>query len=62
MLASEINWNPFGPIITPEMINPINPGTLNLLKIMGENRMINRRSEKVRIGFSNGNLNSPIKC
>jgi len=45
---------PFGPIKTPEMISPIIPGILNLLKINGENRIMSSVSARIRTGFFKG--------
>jgi hypothetical protein len=42
-----IRNKPCGPMIVPEMIKPIIPGILNLLKIKGTRRMINNISEKI---------------
>ena len=51
MVFSPISLNPFGPMITPEIINPIMEGILTFLNKIGERRMINKRSEKTRTGF-----------
>ena len=50
-----INPNACGPINKPEIINPIIPGIRNLLKTIGERRMINNKSEKTNTGLVNGN-------
>jgi hypothetical protein len=52
---------PKGPMITPEIINPIIPGILNLRRSTGDNKMMNKITEKTKIKLLKGNLNSLIK-
>ena len=54
-------FNPCGPIIVPETINPIMPGILIFLRRIGDKRMINRMVEKIRTGFLSGKSNSTSK-
>jgi hypothetical protein len=51
----------WGPIITPDMINPIIPGILNRLSSIGESRIINSINENINTGFVSGRENSCIK-
>ena len=51
---SPINPNPFGPIITPEIMSPIMEGMRIFLSKIGDKRMINRSREKTRTGFLSG--------
>ncbi len=51
---SPIKLNPFGPTITPEIINPIMEGILILLSKIGDKSMIKRMSEKINTGFFKG--------
>jgi hypothetical protein len=52
---SPIKLNPFGPIITPEIIRPMIEGILIFLSRIGDNRMMKRISEKINTGFFKGN-------
>jgi hypothetical protein len=45
---------PFGPTITPEMIKPIIAGIFNFLRTIGDNKMMNKISEKIKTGFFKG--------
>jgi hypothetical protein len=48
--TAEFFWmrnNPCGPIIIPEIIRPIIPGILNLLRIIGASKIIKRIREKM---------------
>jgi hypothetical protein len=47
-------FNPFGPTIKPEIINPIMPGMFNFLSNNGENRMIESMRAKIKTGLLNG--------
>lgn len=47
-------FKPCGPIITPEMINPIIPGILIRLSRIGESKIIKRISAKMSTGLLNG--------
>lgn len=47
-------FNPWGPIITPDIISPIIPGTLIGRRIMGESKIIKSTSEKISTGFCRG--------
>jgi len=51
---SPIKLNPFGPTITPEIINPIMEGILILRSKIGDKSMIKRMSEKINTGFFKG--------
>jgi hypothetical protein len=53
LLFSKI-FNPEGPIITPDIINPIIPGIFNFLRTIGESKIIERTSEKINIGLDKG--------
>ena len=48
-------FSPCGPIITPEIIKPIMPGIFNLLRRIGESRIISRIKENINTGFPSGN-------
>jgi hypothetical protein len=48
---SPIKPNPFGPIITPEMISPIILGIRIFLNKIGDKSIIKRSNENTRIGF-----------
>lgn len=50
--------NPWGPMMTPDMINPMTPGIFNLRNTKGDSRMINRITEKKRTGLEMGSSNS----
>ena len=52
---------PCGPMMTPDMINPIIPGMFNLFNKMGESKIIKRISEKINTGFERGSSNSCIR-
>lgn len=52
---SPIKLNPFGPTMTPEIINPMMDGILIFLSKMGDSSMIKRISEKINTGFFKGN-------
>jgi hypothetical protein len=52
---SPISPRPLGPIITPEIINPIIAGILIFLRRMGDKRMINSNKENTKTGFFKGN-------
>jgi hypothetical protein len=41
-------------MITPEIINPIIPGTFNRFNKIGESKMINNISENINTGFLSG--------
>jgi len=47
-------FRPCGPMMTPEMINPMIPGMFNRFNKMGDSNMINRINEKIKTGFFNG--------
>jgi hypothetical protein len=47
-------FKPWGPIIIPEIINPIIPGTFIGRNRMGDNKMINNTKEKIRTGLVKG--------
>jgi hypothetical protein len=51
---SPINPNPFGPMITPEIMSPIMEGMRIFLNKIGDKRMINRSKENTRMGFLSG--------
>ena len=51
---SPIKLNPFGPMITPEIINPIIEGILIFRNTMGDKSIMKRMSEKIRTGFFKG--------
>jgi len=51
-------FNPCGPMIIPEMINPIIPGTLIGLRRMGESRIMKRTREKMSTGLVSGASNA----
>lgn len=42
---------PCGPMITPEIINPMIPGIFNLFNRIGANKIMNNISEKTNTGF-----------
>jgi hypothetical protein len=48
-------FKPLGPIITPEIINPIIEGIRIFRNNMGESRMMNKTNEKINTGFLKGN-------
>jgi len=60
LLFSKI-LKPKGPIITPEIINPIMPGMFILRKIIGAKSITKSISEKTKTGFVSGNSNSCAK-
>jgi len=45
---------PLGPIMMPEIINPIRPGKLNLFRTIGAKRIINRIKENISTGLDKG--------
>jgi hypothetical protein len=47
-----------GPIIAPAMISPIRCGILNLFRMIGAKRIINRISEKSNTGLVRGKVSS----
>ena len=51
---SPIILKPLGPMITPEIINPMIEGILIFLSKMGDKRMMKRISEKINTGFFKG--------
>jgi hypothetical protein len=51
---SPIKLKPLGPMITPEIINPMIEGILIFLSKMGDKRMMKRISEKINTGFFKG--------
>jgi hypothetical protein len=51
---SPMRLKPFGPTITPEMIKPIIAGILSFRKMIGESKMMNKMSEKIKTGFFKG--------
>jgi len=46
---------PKGPIITPDIINPIIPGILTLRRRIGDRSIINNINEKISTGLLSGN-------
>jgi hypothetical protein len=54
-------FNPWGPIINPEIINPIIPGIFSLRKTIGARSIIKSINEKTRTGLFRGNSNLDIK-
>jgi hypothetical protein len=54
-------FNPCGPTITPEIINPMMPGIFNFLINIGERRIIRSINEKTSTGLFKGNSNPCIK-
>jgi len=54
MCSGPIKPNPCGPIITPDIINPIIAGILIFLRIIGDNKIINNNNENTRTGFFKG--------
>jgi hypothetical protein len=62
IVFSPMSRRPFGPIITPEIINPIIEGILTFLNKIGDSRIINNKSEKTRTGFFIGILKAARKC
>ena len=61
LLSLAIRFSPKGPTTTPAMINPIRCGMRILFNNIGENRMINKMSEKINTGLLSGKLNSRIR-
>jgi len=56
--------NPFGPIITPDIIKPIIPGILIRLSKIGESKMINKIRENTKTGLLKGNskfFSNPVR-
>jgi hypothetical protein len=51
IVFSPINLNPFGPMMTPEIIRPMIEGILTLRKKIGDSRIINNSKEKTSTGF-----------
>jgi hypothetical protein len=49
-----INPIPFGPIITPDKINPIIEGIFTFRSKIGDRRIINKIVENINTGFLKG--------
>ncbi|MNT12365.1 hypothetical protein D3C86_1744480 [compost metagenome] len=47
-------FNPCGPMTTPEIIKPIIPGTLIERNKIGDNKIINKTSAKMSTGLFKG--------
>jgi hypothetical protein len=62
IVFSPIKRRPFGPIIIPDIINPIIEGIRTFLRRIGESRMIKSNKEKTRTGFFIGMMNAAKKC
>jgi hypothetical protein len=52
----------WGPTMTPEMMRPMTPGTLNCRRINGASRMMKSTTQNTSTGFCKGNANSRAKC
>jgi hypothetical protein len=50
--------NPCGPMITPEIINPMTPGIFSLRNTRGDKRIMKRITEKKSTGLEMGSSNS----
>jgi hypothetical protein len=62
IVFSPINRSPFGPMIIPEIINPIIEGIRTFLRRIGESRMMKSNKEKTSTGFLIGIMNAAKKC
>lgn len=54
LLVDSIMWNEWGPIIIPEMMSPIIPGTLKRLNKSGENKIMSSVMARISTGFFKG--------